>query len=110
MIATFAQGRGQGRARALGRQGPGDGAGGAARRKVVHVPSTPGSDAAIGVFDSGVGGLTVARALLDQLPGEPLLYVGTPRTARTVRCPSPTSAAMPWPRWTRSSSRGSSCS
>ena len=34
------------------------------------------SEAPIGVFDSGVGGLTVARALLDQLPGEPLLYVG----------------------------------
>ncbi|MCW2725481.1 MAG: racE [Frankiales bacterium] len=33
-------------------------------------------DAPIGVFDSGAGGLTVARALLDQLPGEPLLYVG----------------------------------
>jgi glutamate racemase len=33
-------------------------------------------DEAIGVFDSGVGGLTVARALLDQLPNEPLLYVG----------------------------------
>jgi len=28
------------------------------------------------VFDSGVGGLTVARALLDQLPAEQLLYVG----------------------------------
>ena len=37
---------------------------------------SPGPDAPIGVFDSGVGGLTVARALLDQLPGEPLLYVG----------------------------------
>ena len=36
----------------------------------------PGPDAPIGVFDSGVGGLTVARALLDQLPGEELLYVG----------------------------------
>src|SRR5436305_4904360 len=35
-----------------------------------------GNDAAIGVFDSGVGGLTVARSLLDQLPGEPLIYVG----------------------------------
>src|SRR3569832_1320325 len=34
------------------------------------------SDAPIGVFDSGVGGLTVARAVLDQLPNEPLLYVG----------------------------------
>jgi glutamate racemase len=39
--------------------------------------STPATrDAPIGVFDSGVGGLTVARALLDQLPGEPLVYVG----------------------------------
>ena len=38
--------------------------------------SRPSSEAPIGVFDSGVGGLTVARALLDQLPGEPLLYVG----------------------------------
>ena len=34
------------------------------------------SDAPIGVFDSGVGGLTVARALMDQLPHEELLYVG----------------------------------
>src|SRR3954447_8997500 len=33
-------------------------------------------DAPIGVFDSGVGGLTVARALLDQLPSEPIVYVG----------------------------------
>jgi glutamate racemase len=30
----------------------------------------------IGVFDSGVGGLTVARAIADQLPGERLSYVG----------------------------------
>ena len=30
----------------------------------------------IGVFDSGVGGLTVARAILELLPHEPLLYVG----------------------------------
>ena len=34
------------------------------------------TDAPIGIFDSGVGGLTVARAVLDQLPHEPLLYVG----------------------------------
>jgi glutamate racemase len=34
------------------------------------------ADAPIGVFDSGVGGLTVARALLDQLPHEELVYVG----------------------------------
>ncbi|GAA2810824.1 glutamate racemase [Saccharopolyspora taberi] len=32
--------------------------------------------APIGIFDSGVGGLTVARAIMDQLPGEPLRYVG----------------------------------
>lgn len=30
----------------------------------------------IGVFDSGVGGLTVARALLDTLPNESLIYLG----------------------------------
>jgi glutamate racemase len=30
----------------------------------------------IGVFDSGVGGLTVVRAIVDQLPKEPILYVG----------------------------------
>jgi glutamate racemase len=28
------------------------------------------------VYDSGVGGLTVARAILDLLPNEPLLYLG----------------------------------
>jgi glutamate racemase len=33
-------------------------------------------DAPIGILDSGVGGLTVARAVLDQLPHEPILYVG----------------------------------
>jgi glutamate racemase len=32
--------------------------------------------APIGIFDSGVGGLTVARAIADQLPGERLRYVG----------------------------------
>lgn len=30
----------------------------------------------IGVFDSGVGGLTVSRAIIDQLPGESLTYIG----------------------------------
>ncbi len=33
-------------------------------------------DAPIGVFDSGLGGLTVVRALRTQLPGESLIYVG----------------------------------
>lgn len=30
----------------------------------------------IGIFDSGVGGLTVARAIIDQLPHESIVYVG----------------------------------
>jgi glutamate racemase len=34
------------------------------------------TDAPIGILDSGVGGLTVARAVLDQLPHEPVVYVG----------------------------------
>jgi glutamate racemase len=33
-------------------------------------------DAPLGIFDSGVGGLTVARAVLDQLPDEAIVYVG----------------------------------
>lgn len=33
-------------------------------------------DAALGVFDSGVGGLTVARALRSALPNEPIVYLG----------------------------------
>ncbi len=35
-----------------------------------------GLDAPIGIFDSGVGGLTVARAVIDQLPAEQVVYVG----------------------------------
>ena len=34
------------------------------------------NSAPIGLFDSGVGGLTVARAVMDQLPGESLIYIG----------------------------------
>ena len=45
------------------------------------------ADAPIGVFDSGVGGLTVARAILDQLPHEPIRYVGD--TARGPYGPRP---------------------
>lgn len=33
-------------------------------------------DAPIGVFDSGVGGLTVARAIRDSLPHESIIYIG----------------------------------
>jgi len=35
----------------------------------------------IGIFDSGIGGLTVARALMDQLPDYDIIYFGD--TART---------------------------
>ncbi len=34
------------------------------------------SDAPIGVFDSGVGGLTVLRALMSELPAERFVYLG----------------------------------
>ena len=45
------------------------------------------NDAPIGIFDSGVGGLTVARAILDQLPNESTLYIGD--TARGPYGPRP---------------------
>ena len=52
----------------------------------------PSDDRPIGMFDSGFGGLTVARALIDLLPGEDLVYVGDtgrypygPRPAGQVR-------------------------
>ncbi len=34
------------------------------------------NSAPIGIFDSGVGGLTVARSIIDQLPGEQVRYIG----------------------------------
>ena len=33
-------------------------------------------DSPIGIFDSGLGGLTVARAIIDQLPSESITYIG----------------------------------
>ena len=47
------------------------------------------ADAPIGIFDSGFGGLTVARSVLDQLPHEPVLYLGD--TARQPYGPEPIS-------------------
>ena len=51
-----------------------------------------GNDAPVGVFDSGVGGLTVLRALIAALPHEDFLYLGD-----TARLPygtkSPTTVA-----------------
>jgi glutamate racemase len=39
-------------------------------------PQSPSRLAPIGVFDSGVGGLTVLRALVATLPGEDFVYLG----------------------------------
>jgi glutamate racemase len=47
------------------------------------------SDRPIAMFDSGFGGLTVARAVLDLLPGEELVYLGD--TARYPYGPRPLS-------------------
>jgi glutamate racemase len=43
-------------------------------------PARPSPDfsAPIGVFDSGIGGLTVVRALRRRLPGESIIYFGDP--------------------------------
>ncbi|WP_020107177.1 glutamate racemase [Nocardia sp. 348MFTsu5.1] len=40
------------------------------------MPASPDVNAPIGIFDSGVGGLTVARAVIDQLPSENIIYIG----------------------------------
>jgi glutamate racemase len=48
----------------------------------------PGNHSPIGVFDSGVGGLTVLRAVLERLPGESTLYLGD-----TARVPYGTKSA-----------------
>ncbi len=53
----------------------------------VAGPGVGDPDAPIGIFDSGVGGLTVARAIIDQLPDEAILYVGD--TARGPYGPRP---------------------
>ncbi len=44
-------------------------------------------EAPIGIFDSGFGGLTVARSVIDQLPHESIIYVGD--TARAPYGPKP---------------------
>nr|WP_221633918.1 glutamate racemase [Nocardioides luti] len=45
------------------------------------------NDAPVGIFDSGFGGLTVARSVIDQLPHESIVYVGD--TARQPYGPKP---------------------
>jgi glutamate racemase len=53
----------------------------------VAGPGVGDPDAPLGIFDSGVGGLTVARSVIDQLPDEQVLYVGD--TARGPYGPRP---------------------
>ena len=44
----------------------------AARRSLI----TAVNSAPLGIFDSGVGGLTVVRAVQELLPGEDVIYLG----------------------------------
>lgn len=58
-------------------------------RPVPNIAESDGlvSDRPIGIFDSGLGGLTVARAIIDQLPNESVIYFGD--TARGPYGPRP---------------------
>lgn len=42
----------------------------------MRLASVPDVSGPIGMFDSGFGGLTVARALIDLLPSEDIVYIG----------------------------------
>lgn len=61
-------------------------------RRSMAAQQRPGTAAPIGVFDSGIGGLTVARELMRQLPHESIIYFGDtarvpygPKSPDTVR-------------------------
>ncbi len=58
--------------------------------------SEPGPSSPIGVFDSGVGGLTVVAALRERLPDESILYLGD-----TARLPYGTKSQQTVLRYTR---------
>lgn len=77
---------------------PADGDGVARPPGVVFAP--PVANQAIGVFDSGVGGLTVARAVLARLPGERLVYLGD-----TARVPYGMRSAQTVLRYSRNAAR-----
>ena len=87
-VAGFAVGVvGRLRCCTAGRRGPSHGVADESHAAVrCQTVSRPSGDAPIGMFDSGVGGLTVARAVLDQLPHESLHYVGDtgPRAVRAA--------------------------
>jgi glutamate racemase len=52
------------------------------KRRRARRPDTPTLQAPVGVFDSGVGGLTILRDLLRELPAERYVYFGD-----TGNCP-----------------------
>lgn len=58
------------------------------------------SDSPIGVFDSGLGGLTVVRAILERLPSERIVYLGD-----TARVPYGTRSPQTILRYARSCAR-----
>lgn len=47
----------------------------AQRPKTINTPSQHKNDQAIGIFDSGVGGLSIAKCIAQTLPNENLTYV-----------------------------------
>ena len=57
-------------------------AGRAAEAIAAAIPAYEGDERPIGIFDSGLGGLTVARCIAQALPHESICYIGD-----TERCP-----------------------
>jgi glutamate racemase len=58
------------------------------KKRMDHITMNPNSSYPIGVFDSGVGGLTVVRALMERLPFEKIIYFGdTARVPYGVKSP-----------------------
>ncbi len=57
-------------------RGPNGSASTTARAAASRQRPTPSANAAIGVFDSGVGGLTVLQQMMEILPQEHLIYLG----------------------------------
>ena len=44
--------------------------------KIVLIKVLKNNTAPIGIFDSGIGGLTVAKAVMKALPAEDIIYFG----------------------------------
>lgn len=53
------------------------------------------TDGPIGIFDSGFGGLTVARSVVDQMPNEDIVYLGDTARAPTAPKACPRCASSP---------------